>query len=377
MSRLPSWMGCALLTFLAGCDQAPPPAPPAKPAVVVTTVGYDMVTPNAEFVGRTQASEDVKLQAQVSGPLLRRDFKEGDQVEKGQLLFEIDPAPFKAALSQQQAILTQARAALSVAERNYNRGKQLHPQGMISDSDMDQLTSNKDQAAAKVVQAQSAVDAAQLQLDYTRIEAPISGRISASLVSIGDLISPQVTLATLVQLDPMWVNFQASEQQVANARQARLDDSQKPTLDTFDLRLLMPNGNPYERGGSIEFVDNRVDSRTGTINLRASFPNPDGLLLPGMYVTVTVSVPTEQQVILIPQASVQEDQQGRFVMVVGDGNKVVKRLVTLGDRYGVEWQVVEGLQEGERIVVEGLQKIRAGIEVQATEQTIEPFQANQ
>ncbi len=367
-------VGVMALT-LAGCGKVAhqPELPP--PSVQVRAVTLEEVRPSAEFVGRTQAFEDVHIQAQVSGQLIQRHFTEGDRVNQGDLLFSLDPEPFEAEVNQARAVLAQAEAARDVAVINWERGKRLHPEGVISDTDMDELTSRKLQSEAQVVQAKAALDAAALQRQYAEVRAPIAGRISNAFVSTGDLITPQTQLATLVQGDPFWVTFQASERQMAAARTImQQSPEQTPRLSDLDVAMRMPDGEMYDQIGHIDFVDNRVDAATGTVNLRAKFSNPDGWVLPGMYVTLVIRPQQTESRLLVPQASVQEDQQGRYVMVLVEGNQVQKRMVKLGQRYGVQWAVLEGLEEGEKIVVEGLQKIRPGAVVNPVTQEIQPFQ---
>ncbi|MBY6186210.1 efflux RND transporter periplasmic adaptor subunit [Marinobacter hydrocarbonoclasticus] len=363
-----------LAVAVAGCSKVAnqPDLPP--PSVQVRAVQFEQVRPSGEFVGRTQAYEDVHIQAQVSGQLIQRHFTEGDRVKQGELLFTLDPEPFQAQVNQANAVLAQAEAARDVAVINWERGKRLHPEGVISDTDMDELTSRKLQAEAQVVQANAALDAAALQLEYAQVRAPIDGRISNAFVSTGDLITPQTQLATLVQADPFWVTFQASERQMAAARtMVRKDPSQDVRLTDLDVEMRMPDGEMFDQIGRIDFVDNRVDAATGTVNLRARFSNPEGWVLPGMYVTLVIRPPEAEPRLLVPQASVQEDQQGRYVMVLAEGNEVQKRMVTLGQRYGIKWAVLEGLEEGEQIVVEGLQKIRPGAVVTPVVQETQPF----
>ncbi|MBY6224568.1 efflux RND transporter periplasmic adaptor subunit [Ferrimonas balearica] len=360
--------------LLAGCGKVAnqPDLPP--PSVQVKAVMLELVRPSAEFVGRTQAFEDVHIQAQVSGQLVQRHFTEGDKVAKGDLLFSLDPEPFQAQVNQANAVLAQAEAARDVAVINWERGKRLHPEGVISDTDMDELTSRKLQAEAQVVQATAALDAAALQLNYAQVRAPIDGRISNAFVSTGDLITPQTQLATLVQSDPFWVTFQASEREMAAARTLiRENPEESIRLSDLDVGMRMPDGEMFEQSGFIDFVDNRVDAATGTVNMRAKFQNPDGWVLPGMYVTLVIQPTETAPRLLVPQASVQEDQQGRYVMVLNDDNTVQKRMVTLGQRYGVQWAVLDGLEEGEQIVVEGLQKIRPGAVVKPVVQEVQPF----
>ncbi|MFV7782907.1 efflux RND transporter periplasmic adaptor subunit [Shewanella marisflavi] len=371
-----SWF--ALVTgalLLTGCGKAPAPGPAVLPSVVVNTAELKEIRAKTEIVGRTRASEDVVIKSQIQGQLLKRTFVEGDDVQAGDLLFEIDPSTFEAELAQKKALLKQAVASRDVAVMNWERGSRLLPDGMISAQDMDELTSRKLTTAAGVVQAEAAVKAAELQLSYTKVYAPISGRISGAKVSQGDIITPQSELASLVQLQPMWVNFQVAEKTIISAKQ-NFAKAAKHEVELSDIviRLRLPNGTMFEETGYIDFVSNRVDAATGTLELRATFKNDSTLLLPGLFVTLVIESPISEQAILIPQAAVQEDQQGRFVMVLNDENKVQKRVVELGNRFGVDWRVLSGLNEGERIVVDGLQKIRPGIEVNAVEQEVVPFQ---
>ncbi|GAA4896557.1 efflux RND transporter periplasmic adaptor subunit [Ferrimonas pelagia] len=369
--RLTGWV--LSLLVLAGCSDAPQQSAAPPPSVQVMSVSSEQVRSRAEFVGRTQAFEDVNLQPQISGQLLDRHFTEGQQVTEDMLLFTIDPASFEAEVAQANAVLKQATAARDAAVLNWQRGKRLHPDGMISDNDMDELTSRKLQAEAQVVQARSGLDSAQLRLSYTEVKAPIAGRISSALVSTGDLVTPQTDLATLVQADPIYVLFQASERQMTAARRIAMADPQAE-IGMLPVAMILPDGQRFDQTGVIDYVDNRVDAATGTINLRVRFDNPQDLVVPGMYVNLEISAPDDEAALLIPQAAVQEDQQGRYVMLLGEGNTVNKRVVELGERFEVNWAVIAGLKEGDRIVVEGLQKIRPGAVVNPVEQESKPFQ---
>lgn len=360
--------------LLSACGEAPTPKQTMLPSVIVNTAHTEVITQQTEVVGRTRASEDVIIKSQIQGQLLKRAFIEGDNVTAGDLLFEIDPASFDAELAQRNAVLEQAIASRDVALMNWKRGRVLLPDGMISAQDMDELTSRKLTTSAGVVQAEAAVQAAKLQLSYTKIYAPISGRISQANVSTGDIISPQSEMATLVQLQPMWVTFQVAEKKLISVQQD-VSKALNKELNIADIvvRLRLPNNTMFNETGHIDFVGNRVDAATGTLPMRATFNNSESLMLPGMFVTLVIESPLTEKALLIPQAAVQEDQQGRFVMVLNELDEVQKRLVELGDRYGVDWQVKSGLTEGERIVVEGLQKIRPGIKVKAVEQELVPF----
>ncbi|GAA5218175.1 efflux RND transporter periplasmic adaptor subunit [Corallincola platygyrae] len=368
-------LALAGLLVISGCDNKQPPPQAPKPSVTVVKVATDSIVPNSQFVGRTQANEDTTINARVSGLLLRRTFSEGADVKQGDLLFEIDPATYKTEVNQAQAQLDRAIAAKKVALANYNRGKEIFAEGVISAKEMDELTGNKLETEAEESKARAALDAAKLNLSYTQITSPIDGRISRANVSAGDLISPDRALATVVNLDPIEVHFQASEKIVAKYRNFGADGAEE-ALEAGDLviKMRLPNGEMYELDGKIDFVDNRVDAATGTLAIRALFPNPNRALLPGMFVTAIVNAPSQVEALLIPQVAIQEDQLGRFVLVVNAESKIEKRQVTMGSRYGVRWQVESGLKEGEMIVVEGLQKVRPGLEVTTQMAEAMPFE---
>lgn len=363
---------------LAACGDAPAPKQAMLPSVIVNTAKTEEIQSKTEIVGRTHASEDVIIKSQIQGQLLKRTFVEGDDIDKGDLLFEIDPSTFEAELAQHKAVLKQALASRDVAVMNWERGRRLLPDGMISAQDMDELTTRKLTTAAGVVQAEAAVKGSELQLSYTKIYAPISGRISNSKVSTGDIISSNSEMANLVQLQPMWVNFQVAERALINARESFAKAAKKEIeISDIIIGLRLPNGSMFSETGYVDFVSNRVDAATGTLPIRATFKNEKKLMLPGMFVTLIIESPVKENALLIPQASVQEDQQGRFVMVLNDKDEVEKRIVELGERFGIDWRVLSGLKDGERIVVDGLQKIRPGIQVKAVEQEVIPFKESQ
>ncbi|MEC4728260.1 efflux RND transporter periplasmic adaptor subunit [Shewanella sp. D64] len=359
---------------LTACGEVSAPKQAMLPSVIVNTAKTEEIQSKTEIVGRTHASEDVIIKSQIQGQLLKRAFVEGDDINKGDLLFEIDPATYAAELAQHKAVLKQAFASRDVAVMNWERGRRLLPDGMISAQDMDELTTRKLTTAAGVVQAEAAVQGAELQLSYTSIYAPISGRISNAKVSTGDIISSNSEMASLVQLQPMWVNFQVAEKALINARENFAKAAQKEIeISDIVISLRLPNGSLFSETGYVDFVSNRVDAATGTLPIRATFKNEGKLMLPGMFVTLIIESPVKENALLIPQSAVQEDQQGRFVMVLNDKDEVEKRIVELGERFGIDWRVLSGLKDGERIVVDGLQKIRPGIQVKAVEQEIIPF----
>ena len=351
------------LCLIAACAEEPPPPPMVE--VVVDTVVLDPYQPKASFVGRLHARDDVSIQAKVSGYLLSHNFREGQVVNAGDLLYEIDPAEFEAQMARARAGLAKAKASLAVAESNFQRGKGLLPDGNISASEMDQLTANKLEAAAGVQSALAEVKTAEVNLGYTRILAPITGRIGRNKFSTGDLVGPTSgTLNTLVSVDPIQALFQLSEATyVANVVQ-RMGSKSTQTLadsDMSNLRVLLElsNRNFYNEVGHIDYIANRISEDTGTLEARASIPNPDGFLVPGQYVRVVIESETLVEALFVPQAAVQADQQGNFVLVV-DNDVVQRRNVVLDERVDDKVVARQGVAEGEQVIVRGLQQVRPG-----------------
>jgi membrane fusion protein, multidrug efflux system len=366
-----------LLLSLSACNDTniTKTAPPA-PHVVIETIKQTKIRPQISFIGRTEATEDVSIRSQVEGVLLKRHFTGGDDIVKGELLFELDASSYQTTVNQQKASLKHAQSALKIATNRWQRGKKLSKTGAMSEMDIDELTASMNQTEADVAIKQAALDTALLDLSYTKIIAPISGRISRSEVSIGDLITANnLELANLVQLNPIWTNFQVAEKTLNKARNT-FKNGGKISTEDVTVTIALSETQDYEHIGKIDFIDNRIDQSTGTLAIRAIFDNPDAQLLPGQYTSLSLSLPEEESLMLISQSSVQEEQQGRFVLVVNKENKIEKRMVTLGARYDVRWAVLKGLEIGEKIVVEGLQKVRVGILVDTSEQTETPFTSN-
>lgn len=356
----------ALLALLAsaGCGSPAPPPEPPPPAVQVAPVEEATINTAYRMVGRTLAVESVDLVARVPGFLERRTFEEGSDVERGQLLFEIERAPYTAAAASAEAGVATAEATLANA-RQYLKRLQSVQEGAVAAADLDAAKAAEREAQAGLKAARARLDSARVDLGYTLIKAPISGRIDRAAVTEGNLVGPDTgVLATIVRLDPMYVTFTASERDVLNVRQEALE--QGAALPTFVPTLELANGRKYEAPGEVNFVDNRVDPTTGTLTIRATFPNPDLLLLPGQFVTVTAERQQPRQVLLVPQKAVQQDQAGPSVMVVDAANKVEERRVILGERHETGWVVEKGLEAGERVIVEGLQKARPGAVVAPT-----------
>lgn len=353
---------CSLL--LIACTPEPPPQMIVE--VVVDEVVNEPYQPQSEYVGRLHAKDDVAIQAKVTGYLLTRDFQEGQLVEAGDTLYTIDDSEYQAALARAKADLAAAIANQANAQRNFRRGEELLPKGAISQAEMDNLTAKKLDADASIESANAQVASAEVNIGYTVMHAPISGRIGRSKVSPGDLVGPNSgDLTTLVSIDPIEAMFQISEATYIAALSERMQGN--PSLDalrTIEVTLELTNGLIYPEVGRIDYFANRIDQATGTLEARASIPNPHSLLVPGQYVKVILQDSNLLEGLFIPQAAVQADQQGSFVLVVDGGNTVVRHNVELGDRFDDLVLVKKGVEEGERVIVRGLQQVRPGMPVQ-------------
>lgn len=361
--------------FLSGCNKQPSaPATTPPPSVSVYFIEVQEVGNYREFVARTEAYQEVELVARVAGELVERNFDEGSFVEQGRLLLRIDPAEYQSGVAQTEADLSSKIAAAEGAERDLKRGKEVAGQGYISQSDLDKLTTMASQANAGVEAAKAALEKAKLNLGYTEIRAPFSGLIGKVAYSTGNVVGPQSgPLASLTAIDPIYVSFQVEEADYISYRQRNSQTQQSPDKAPFELRLRLPNNTEYEQSGTLDFADTKIDQSTGTVELRAFFANPEQIVMPGLFVTLMVESKDKSQLAMVPQAAVQDSQQGKFVLVVDSNQEVSRRPVTLGRRIHAMWAVESGLDAGDQVIIEGLQKVRPGIQVQSVQKRVDPL----
>lgn len=354
--------GCSDSSKTSDAEDAP------LPGVVVEAVTSKDVTDQTDFVGRTEASQRVDIRARVDGTLLKRPFEEGQEVKKGAVLFEIDPAEFEANLLSAEAQRAKAQASYNENERNLERYTTLVEKDSpaVSESQFDITKSKAEQSKAEVSSGQAEVERAKLDLSYATITSPIAGRTGISGVDVGNLIGPDSgVLVTVLELDPIDVIFSVGERDYLDYAEARKAGNAK----SFTPQIRLANNRLYEFPGEVDVVDNKVDPATGTINVRIKFPNPDRMLVPGQYVSVLLARTTPEKRIVIPQSAVQENQAGPFVLIVDGEGRVEARPIKTGNRIETGVVVLDGLQEGETLVVEGIQKVRPGAEVSVSYRT--------
>src|SRR5688572_5108513 len=331
--------------------------PPA--VVAVKEVQPATVPVEFEYPAQTAGSREAEVRARVAGILLKRNFEEGAIVRSGQSLYQIDAAPFEAAASRAEADVSAAEARLNAAQRNAARMKPLLAAKAASQKDVDDAVSAEDVAAADVKAARARLREARLNLEYTRVEAPIQGRTSRSMKSEGSLVNgPADLLTTVSQIDPIWVNFGLSETEQSRIRQeAASGKLQVPKDFRFDVAIRFEDGKVYSRPGKLVFTDSRVNSQTGTTDARAEVPNPAGEVRPGQFVRVVLKGAQRPNAIAVPQRALLEGPQGKMVYVLSKDSKAEPRPVTVGEWSGSDWIIASGLGAGDKVIVDGLAKI--------------------
>lgn len=354
-------------SLLAGCGKAPSGGPPpalATPQVGVLTLQTQRVAITTELAGRTTPVLTADVRPQVTGLVQSRNFREGSEVKAGTLLYQIDPATYRASLDSAKATLAKAQAALQTSRLKADRYRELVEIKAVSQQDADDANSTVGQGEADIASARAAVETARINLDYTRITAPISGRIGKSSITPGALVTANQTaaLATVQQLDPIFVDVTQSSTAVLRLKRELAQGTLASAgANAAKVSLLLEDGTRYPLSGTLQFADITVDQNTGTITLRAEFPNPKGELLPGMYVRALLEEGVSDQALLAPQPAVSRDAAGKPVAyVVGADNKLELRALTTDRSIGDQWLVTGGLKAGDRLVVNGAQKARPG-----------------
>lgn len=359
-----SLLALFLLLSSGGCSSDAPTGSQNRPAplVGVMTVEARDVPVSNTFVGQTESSKAVEVRAQVSGILMRRAYDEGQYVKQGQLLFEIEPDTYKAALAQAKGVMAQAQAKFVQAKQDLDRVVPLYAKNAVSQRDRDTAQAAYNTAKADLDSAKAAVNEAEIKLGYAYVTAPVSGFTGREYRTVGNLITAGTqdgSLLTVVnQLDPMYANFSIPSPQFMRMR--TLEAAGRLKIGKIVAELILADGTPYSRKGEVTFVDKQVNPGTSVVASRAEFANPDNLVLPGQFVRVKITGPVLINALLIPQKAVIQTQKGSMVVVVGPDNKAEMRPVKVGDNYGDAFLVDEGLKTGERIVIEGSNKAVPG-----------------
>ncbi|ENJ4067384.1 efflux RND transporter periplasmic adaptor subunit [Enterobacter hormaechei] len=364
---LSGFIVCAAL--LTGCDGQENPQQHAQaPQVSVHIVKSAPLAVKTELPGRTDAYRVAEVRPQVSGIILHRNFTEGSDVKAGESLYQIDPATYQAAYDNAKGELVKAQAAANIAHLTVKRYVPLVGTQYVSKQEYDQAVATAQQADASAVAAKAGVESARINLAYTKVTSPINGRIGKSSVTEGALVTngQATALATVQQLDPIYVDVTQSSSDFMRLKQ----QTSLQKGDTSSVELLMENGQPYPLKGTLQFSDVTVDESTGSITLRALFPNPQHMLLPGMFVRARIDEGTQPDAILVPQQGVTRTPRGdATVLVVNDKNQVESRTVVAPQAIGDRWLITEGLKNGDRVIISGLQKVRPGVTVVAIPDT--------
>ncbi|MGR7643600.1 multidrug efflux RND transporter periplasmic adaptor subunit AcrA [Klebsiella aerogenes] len=356
---------------LTGCDDKPAQQGAQQmPEVGIVTLKSAPLQITTELPGRTNAYRVAEVRPQVSGIILKRNFTEGSDIQAGVSLYQIDPATYQASYESAKGDLAKAQAAANIAQLTVKRYQKLVGTKYISQQEYDSAVADAQQSNAAVFAAKAAVETARINLAYTKVTSPISGRIGKSAVTEGALVQngQSTALATVQQLDPIYVDVTQSSNDFLRLKQELANGKLKQENGKAKVELVTNDGLKYPQEGTLEFSDVTVDQTTGSITLRAIFPNPDHTLLPGMFVRARLEEGINPDALLVPQQGVTRTPRGdASVMVVGEGDKVEVRQVTATQAIGDKWLVTEGLKSGDRVIVAGLQKVKPGVQVKAQE----------
>ncbi|MBN8447495.1 MAG: efflux RND transporter periplasmic adaptor subunit [Candidatus Accumulibacter sp.] len=353
--------GVALL-LTSACEKEKAAAPP-PPVVEVVTVTQRDVPIYMEWIGSLDGNVNALIRPQVTGYLIKQNYREGDLVKQGQPLFEIDPRTFEAAVDEAKGLRAQQAARFETTKANLDRIKPLAAVNAVSQKDLDDATGAHLSAKAQLEAAEASLRTAKLNLGFTKISSPVSGIAGIAKAQIGDLLSPSMPteLTTVSTVDPIKVYFNISEREYLKIANAALAAGKRP--DHVPLELFLVDGSLYPHPGKSSVLNRQVDVSTGTFKVAALFPNPDNLLRPGQYGKVRATMAVDKGALLVPQRAVTEIQGKYLVAVVGADNKVDIRPVTVGERIGSDWIISKGLQPGEQVIAEGTQKVRPGVTI--------------
>ena len=352
----------AFALVLGACSRSAPPAQ-ALPEVEVLTAKPVNVPVTRNYPGRLAATLTAQVRARVTGIVLQRVYKEGTDVKAGDVLFKIDPAPLQASLRQVQGQLAQAQATARNANLSATRSKELGAKGVLAKQDVDNAIAAAAEANAAVKAAQANVENARINLGYATVTAPISGRAGMANVTQGALVSPTDTnpLTTVQVIDPIYANFSEPMAEVERLRAAEKAGQLKLVApNKAEVQIVLPDGSVYAHQGTLDFTDLAVDPTTGAVNLRAVIPNADHSLLPGMFINVRLTLGNLHGAFLLPQSTIQRDNDGAYVYAVGAADKIVEKRVKLGEQRGADWVVLHGIDAGARIVATGTLKAQPG-----------------
>ncbi|RTR27916.1 efflux RND transporter periplasmic adaptor subunit [Shewanella atlantica] len=355
--------------WITACGQQPEQGPQERGPMEVGVIKVEAKPQSilVELPGRSKAYLEAEVRPQVSGIIMTRGFVEGKDVEKGQSLYQIDSATYTAALISAKADLKSAQANLVSAKAKALRFEKLVELNSISEQDYDDADAAYKAALARVTVAEAAINTAKINLEYTEVRAPISGRVGKSSVTAGALVTANQTqtLATIQQLDPINIEIAQSSAQMLRLK-AKLKQGQLEAADNAGVQLILEDGTTYKHDGVLQFAEVSVNEDTGSVILRAEFPNPDGVLMPGMYVRSVLNTGTDPEAILVPQRAITRNTKGEAVaMIIDTEGKVAARVVTTAEVINNQWRIIDGLTVGDQLIVEGLQKIRPGAPVKA------------